>query len=385
MRRVQLCKSPFRKRDIFLWDKRLWCGIVLLNGHNHTVSQEFKWARVLTDPPHQYPEATFTSLIQRSKAASDYMSQLLCDRISAERSHPLIFAPSPKRNSRFRHLIQHERTQNTRRSDGKMNRYLRLMTFNLRYAFEHDGKARWEFRKDVMVNVFKQENPDIIATQEGSMIQLRDIEKGLDHQYAWFGVGRDDGGEEGESCSILYKKSRLQLLHHDNFWLSETQEVGKKGWGASYVRMCTWAHFKDITTEQEFLLFNSHLDNWSPVARYESAKLIKKAAKERHTDPSMPIFWTGDFNALKKEKVIQYIKNNINTDPFVDTRDVSISAHEGPNITFPGFDHASLGYEGVIDYIFLHDAKDRVKVLNHRTVFTPIDKKLGTPPWLLVQ
>ncbi|PRP76861.1 hypothetical protein PROFUN_13208 [Planoprotostelium fungivorum] len=259
-------------------------------------------------------------------------------------------------------------------SQHNKTKHLRLMTYNLRYAFEHDGKARWEFRKDVMVNVFKKENPDVIATQE---------EKGLDHQYAWIGVGRDDGGEENHGSSSCITKTfgfqrpkRVSIAddHDLNF------SVGKIGWGASYVRMCTWAQFKDLATEQEFFLFNSHLDNRSTVARHESAMLIKKVAKERQTDTSIPIFWTGDFNAQEYEKVIQYIKSNDNSDPFVDTRGTSTSAHEGPNITFPGFSHASLGREGVIDYIFLRDANDRVKVLNHRTVFTPIDKKLGTPP-----
>ena len=38
--------------------------------------------------------------------------------------------------------------------------------------------------------------------------------------WGWVGVGRDDGVAAGEFSPIFYKKSDIELVNNDTFWLS---------------------------------------------------------------------------------------------------------------------------------------------------------------------
>ena len=50
---------------------------------------------------------------------------------------------------------------------------------------------------------------------------------------------RDDGKEAGEFCPILYKKERVELLYHGQFWYSETPYKPSKSWNSFCNRICT--------------------------------------------------------------------------------------------------------------------------------------------------
>jgi endonuclease/exonuclease/phosphatase family metal-dependent hydrolase len=173
---------------------------------------------------------------------------------------------------------------------------LRVMTFNLKYASE-SGPNSWPDRRPVMRECIALAAPDVIGTQEGLYQQLKDIEQ--DHpEYAWIGLGRE-GGSHGEFMAVFYRKSRLDPLEFDHFWLSDTPDVvNSRTWGNQTTRMVTWVRFLDRYTGKQFYLVNTHLDNAVQVAREKGAELIAKRLQK--LDQSLPLILTGDFNAPAK-------------------------------------------------------------------------------------
>jgi len=55
--------------------------------------------------------------------------------------------------------------------------------------------------------------------QEALKNQIDDLEILLP-EYAWLGIGRDDGKMRGEYSAIFYRRDRLEPLETSTFWLS---------------------------------------------------------------------------------------------------------------------------------------------------------------------
>lgn len=167
-----------------------------------------------------------------------------------------------------------------------------VMTFNLRYASSPPPNS-WPERRPVMRECIRKVMPDLIGTQEGLYLQLKDIAEDFS-EYAWVGQGRE-GGNHGEFMAIFYKRDRFEPLEYDHFWLSDTPNVvGSSTWGNVNRRMVTWVRFRDRQSEREFYFWNTHLDVDVELARQKSAELILKRMKE--LDVKIPLILTGDFN-----------------------------------------------------------------------------------------
>jgi endonuclease/exonuclease/phosphatase family metal-dependent hydrolase len=179
-----------------------------------------------------------------------------------------------------------------------------VMTFNLRFASPNKPNS-WPERRPVMRATIESVAPDLIGTQEGLHAQLGDIAADLP-DFAWTGVGRDDGVTKGEFAAVFYRKSRLETLATNHFWLSGTPEIpGSATWGNKARRMVTWLKFRDRQTGQEFFLFNTHFDHLVQFAREESAKLIRKRVTE--LDTKLPVLVIGDFNAAAETNQVYHI------------------------------------------------------------------------------
>ena len=72
-------------------------------------------------------------------------------------------------------------------------------TYNIRNRNDGDEKKGnvWATRCKVICDMINFEAPDVFGTQEVLIGQLRDLRAGLDN-YAFIGVGADDGNEAGE-------------------------------------------------------------------------------------------------------------------------------------------------------------------------------------------
>lgn len=240
---------------------------------------------------------------------------------------------------------------------------LRVMTFNIRYNNPGDGINAWPNRKDHVADMIgTKHKADLAGLQEALKGQIDDLQDRLD-DYAWFGVGRDDGKDKGEYCPIFYRKTRFELLEKGTFWLSETPTVpGSRSWDAAITRIVTWGKFKDLKNEKTFYMFNTHFDHRGREARFESAKLITQKAPKIAGDT--PYFITGDFNL--RETTDAYAVLAGGESPFEDARYASKKPHEGPTATFTRNQWTELGPpESKIDYLFV---KKGLGVLTHKVL-----------------
>ena len=200
------------------------------------------------------------------------------------------------------------------------NTTLCVMTYNLRYASATPPNA-WSQRRPLMRELITHVAPDILGTQEGLLTQLQDLANDLP-DYDWVGVGRDDGKVKGEFMAVFYRRSRLETLATNHFWLSDTPEIpGSTTWGNSNRRMVTWLKFRDRTTGGEFFLFNTHFDHQVQLAREKSAELIRNRVAE--LDTKLQVLLLGDFNAAAEANKAYEILTNGNF--FADTWTAAIT------------------------------------------------------------
>jgi|TARA_B110000467_G_scaffold147056_1_gene151787 endonuclease/exonuclease/phosphatase family metal-dependent hydrolase len=178
---------------------------------------------------------------------------------------------------------------------------LDTMSFNIRYGTAKDGDNHWDKRKELVFDVFGDHQPQIVGVQEALGFQIEEI-KSAHSQYTHLGIGRDPNST-GEYSAILYLKDHFDVIESDTFWLSETPEARSTHWGNQIVRICTWAHFRDKTTDRSFYVFNTHFDHKSQESRERSALLIAQRIAERSSKED-PYILMGDFNAGEDNEAI---------------------------------------------------------------------------------
>lgn len=171
---------------------------------------------------------------------------------------------------------------------------LRIMTFNIRNGLANDGIHAWENRKKYTANVIQDEAPDIIGLQEVYDFQLLYLLERLP-EYAYYSIGREDGANRGEQCTILWKRSLFRREKAGTFWLSDTPSIpNSTTWGNRVTRICSWVQFAEGLT-----FLNTHWDHESVPAR------IKSAQYQIENLPSGPWILVGDFNAEPNSEEIQ--------------------------------------------------------------------------------
>lgn len=236
---------------------------------------------------------------------------------------------------------------------------LNVMTFNIRLDSQSDGDNQWPYRKDYAANLIKFYETDLCGSQEVQHHQLMELLERLP-EYAYIGVGREDGNTKGEYTPIFYRKDRFTLVNSGNFWLGEDMNaVGVKGWDAACERVATWGIFKDNATGEEFFMLNTHLDHMGQIARREGASLVLEQATLLAN--GLPIIVTGDFNATADSEPIKVLTDTSDPRHVVDTRTLT-ELRYGPEGSFHNFGRTEYDRRRVIDYVFV---KGNFKVLRH--------------------
>jgi endonuclease/exonuclease/phosphatase family metal-dependent hydrolase len=223
---------------------------------------------------------------------------------------------------------------------------LRVMSFNIRYGTANDGDNHWEKRREMVFDLLRSQQSDVIGLQEALRFQLDELLKALP-EYAALGVGRDDGKSAGEHSAILYRKSRFSVEESGTFWLSNTPEVpGSKSWGNRITRICTWARLTDRMTGRALYVYNVHLDHESQPSRERSVRLLLERMRAR--PKAEPILLLGDLNAGEENPATRFLTSQLDF-PLVDTFRVrrSDAAEVG---TFHAFRGVTSGAK--IDYVF---------------------------------
>ncbi len=222
---------------------------------------------------------------------------------------------------------------------------LTVMTFNIRYGTAKDGENSWANRRDLLLDVIREQAADVIGLQEALDFQIDEIVAAIP-AFGVIGVGRDDGARKGEYAAILFKRDRFQVSDAGTFWLSDTpQVVASKSWGNNITRICTWARFVD-RDGRAFWHYNVHFDHQSQPSRERSAQMLRSRMDARRTLDE-PVVITGDFNAGERNAAVTAITSS---GTFVDTFRVK---HPNERVvgTFTGFDPAKTEGEK-IDYVF---------------------------------
>lgn len=207
---------------------------------------------------------------------------------------------------------------------------LRVMTFNVRLLTGNDGANKWDARRDLVAEMLRTEDPDVIGTQELFKRQGDEIVERLP-QFVWFGEGRR-GGDDDEHMGVFYRKDRLRVRESGNFWLSDTPEVaGSRTWGNLFPRMVTWARFERIADGATFTLYNTHFpyrDIDEPV-RIRCAELIRSRLAK--LPPNERVVLIGDFNTAPESQAHATLTNLL-TDAWI-----AADKRTGPEGTFHNF------------------------------------------------
>ncbi|MDD4515018.1 endonuclease/exonuclease/phosphatase family protein [Massilibacteroides sp.] len=228
-----------------------------------------------------------------------------------------------------------------------LSQTLNVASYNIRYENKGDTEQGngWEQRCPVICQLITYNDFDIWGGQEVLNHQLNDLLENL-NQYGYVGVGRDDGITKGEYAPIFYKKDKFSIIESGHFWLSEETTYPNKGWDAALPRICTWGHFKEISSGRAFWFFNLHMDHVGIVARRESAKLVLQRVKEICGDE--PVILTGDFNVDQTNEIYEILAHS---GTLADSYEKA-SIRYALNGTFNAFD-TNLKTESRIDHIFV--------------------------------
>ncbi|WPV00476.1 endonuclease/exonuclease/phosphatase family protein [Mucilaginibacter sp. cycad4] len=188
---------------------------------------------------------------------------------------------------------------------------LTIATYNLRNDNStNDDSVRgngWKQRLPVITQLVRFHDWDVFGTQEGLVHQLNGLKQAMP-QYAYTGIGRDDGKTAGEFSAIFYKKDKFKLLKHGDFWMAPIIDRPNKGWDAALPRICSWGYFQEIKTGYKFYYFNLHMDHIGVIARRESAKAVLKKVKE--LGGNSPAILSGDFNVDQTSDSYAVINNS---------------------------------------------------------------------------
>ncbi len=195
---------------------------------------------------------------------------------------------------------------------------LRVMSFNIRVKTILDAFGNsWDSRKALLVRTVRDFDPDVLGTQECLASQADYLRQELP-DYAFVGVGRDDGRRGGEMCGVFYKRARFDKIGSGFFWLSSTPEKpGSKSWGSSFTRMVTWVKLHPRQGGEDFCVFDTHFDVYGARARLESARLLRQ--RMQTIAPEMPCIITGDFNDRPGSPAYRTLLASSNGQPLIDT------------------------------------------------------------------
>jgi endonuclease/exonuclease/phosphatase family metal-dependent hydrolase len=248
---------------------------------------------------------------------------------------------------------------------------IRILTHNIRFATQDpvNGEELWPIRRPHLDStlIFNSTLPaTFICLQEVLHNQLLDIHEDLNRctpsDWAYIGVGRNNGKQGGEYSPIFYRPSIWKLSHWETVWLSETPKVPSKGWDAANIRIATVGQFYHNQTGKKVIITNTHFDHKGLESQKKSAQLLldilEKAAGDSRAQATI---LTGDFNSTPTQEAYQIV--TAPNSAMVDVRNlVPENRRCGHDLTFTGFSDGSSPSR--IDFIFARkrDLGEHMKV-----------------------
>ncbi len=239
---------------------------------------------------------------------------------------------------------------------------LRVMTYNIRRkGYEKQEQHEWSNRLPLVVNILQETNPDLIGLQEPITDQINDLVEALPH-FSYCGTGRGSswwGLAKDEYTPIFYNTSVLSLLSSETFFINTVDSLlGWLPWDAPFTgwlpRICTMAHFKINATDQEIIVYNTHLDHMYRAAQLSGIYTIMDHV--RMQDPTIPVILMGDFNTEFKGAIKQICH------PFIHVKEIA-THKSGPDYTATGWYYDNYKW---IDHILMRDTlTSPITVITH--------------------
>lgn len=150
---------------------------------------------------------------------------------------------------------------------------LNFISVNIRFNNPHDGVNAWPHRRAYLAETLLKHNPHVIATQEGRLDQLKELETELKDfelmapHRCWI--------NERMYPSFFVKKNTFSIVSSFDKWLSETPDIaGSKSFESTFPRLMTGLILKPLAAKTEFFLINTHFDHIKSSTRIEQAKVL---------------------------------------------------------------------------------------------------------------
>jgi endonuclease/exonuclease/phosphatase family metal-dependent hydrolase len=230
---------------------------------------------------------------------------------------------------------------------------LTVMSQNIRCASDPNGNSVAE-RLPRFLQLMEKYSPDLLGTQETTHEWNTLFAEHLGEEYGMVGLSRGGyelgdgtGGKWDEWNTILYKKSRFELLDEGTFWLSDTPDVPSRVETSTLDRIATWALLKDLRTGEEILFVNTHFEHTSEAARTDQAYILQEYLIEMVGE--YPTYVTGDFNT-STDSVMYMAMTDLLGDAMADATENASEV----DYTFHAYE-AGEQYREYIDFIFYLD------------------------------
>lgn len=215
---------------------------------------------------------------------------------------------------------------------------LKIMSTNLRCDAIFDiGKRSWQYRADLIAKNIEQVKPTLIGMQEATPKQYeyyKDILIEYDSEITY-----RDKTPIREGCPIFYRKDLYTLVDKGSFWLSETPDKMSKDWGAACYRICSYVILKDNAAGKQFVVFNTHLDHVSDLARIKGINVVLEKIKAFGGYPAIIM---GDFNAEETSATYKAATENFDDVKYLVDNDFighCTYQHYGKELNYPTIDY----------------------------------------------
>ena len=235
---------------------------------------------------------------------------------------------------------------------------IRVATYNVRGPSDRAPNS-WRDRLPRMVKTIRDNQFELIGTQETLSGPIKDLAEAL--KFSYFGVGRDK--RKGDEHNVIfYDPERFEMISQETFWLSDEPTMpGSSSWDSGCPRICTWGLLLDRRTGKRFVIANTHLDNRSAMARIQGINVL--LTRLAPMIEKYPFILTGDFNSTADDTPVRRVLGVLR-----DSRTVSETDHYGAgDETFHDFheNRKERTHRKPIDFIFVNN---RVRVLSHGTI-----------------
>lgn len=264
---------------------------------------------------------------------------------------------------------------------------LKVANFNIRflddnrpdYDYEAGGQP-WRFRRPAVKAFFEQSGIDICGLEEVRRTQFANLNEDLGNDWFIYCPGRISGGvmtkTSDESCGVMYRKSRFNLLDHGCFWVSDSpNEVGSMRVGQDSPRVISWLHLEEKSAPGKDLWFFSAHISWAVSANMKlpdqevetiltQIEYLTDIDRKDFKKSTTPIFLVGDLNNTIDKSPIKTLESL-----FQDARLTCPETASTYRNTYNAFGNEQ--DQKILDYIFYGVGTPKAYYVDNSTDYAP--------------